>query len=245
MKDGEQSRKDEAEQIQKLWKERIRQGNQRILEMPVDERPREKLLAKGTVALSDLELMAILLGSGTQSCDVFSLSARILEILDSNGSKPNVSDLQKVAGIGPAKAAIVAAAIEFARRRIHPQGFKISNTTDVLSFIRHITANKQEHFVCISLNGANEIFAIRTVTIGLVDRVYVHPREVFADPITDRATAVILAHNHPSGDVTPSEEDKEVTRYMKTAGKFLGIQLLDHIIFSHKDHYSSLENGEI
>jgi DNA repair protein RadC len=153
--------------------------------------------------------------------------------------------LQKIAGVGPGKAGAVVAAMELARRRIHPRGLKISLTTDVLPFVRHIGTYKQEHFICISLNGANEVLAMRTVTIGLVDSVIIHPREVFADPITDRATAVIIAHNHPSEDVTPSEHDKKVTRYLKFAGKLLGIQLLDQIIFSHTAHYSFLENGEL
>ena len=236
---------DQLEQLQQLWEQRIARGEQRIAQMPAAERPREKLLARGPDALSDLELMAILLGSGTQSCDVFSLSARILEVLNHTGSKPEVNELRKIAGIGPSKAATVAAAIEFARRRFHPRDRKISKTTDVLPFIRHISTSKQEHFVCISLNGANEVLENRIVTIGLVDRTYVHPREVFADPLIDRATAVIIGHNHPSGDVTPSEDDKQITQYLKAAGKILGIELLDHIIFTQQDHYSSLENGEL
>lgn len=236
---------DEVQQLQRLWEKRIEEGRQRIADMPADERPREKLLAKGTLALSDLELMAVLLGSGTQSCDVFLLASRILKSLDRNGFQPDVKELQRIPGVGPAKAAIVAAAIEFNRRRINPRGFKITWPTDVLPLILHFGRNKQEHLVCISLNGANEVLHIRTVTVGLVDRVHIHPREVFADPITDRASAVIIAHNHPSDEVTPSEEDKKLTRHLESAGKLLGIQLLDHIIFSHKAHYSFLEHGEL
>jgi len=235
----------QLEQLQRLWEERIEAGGQRIAQIPIDERPREKLMIKGPAALSDLELMAILLGSGTRSCDVFSLAARIVRILNDNNSQPDVKKLLRIDGIGPAKAAIVVAASEFFRRRIYPRGYRISSTTDVLPYIRHISASKQEHFVCISLNAANEVLSTRTVAIGLVDRVTVHPREVFADPITDRATAVIIAHNHPSGDVTPSEDDKKITRYLKAAGKFLGIQVLDHIIFNHNDHYSALEEGDL
>jgi DNA repair protein RadC len=230
--------KDEVKQLQKLREKRSG-------EMPVEKCPRERLLAKGPLALSDLELMAVLLGSGVQSSAVFSLAARILSALDHDSSEQDVKKLQKIARVGPVKAAAVVAAMELARRRIHPRGFRISWPTDVLPYVRHISAFKQEHLVCISLNGANEVLAIRTVTIGLVDRVYVHPREVFSDPITDRATAVIIAHNHPSGYLIPTEDDKKVTQELKSAGKLLGIQLLDHIIFNHKDHYSFLENGEL
>jgi DNA repair protein RadC len=237
--------KDEVQQLQMLWEKRIAEGNQRIERMPVNERPREKLLAKGPFALSDLELMAVMIGTGTQSSDVFPMAARILKALDQIDWQPDVKNLLKIAGVGPGKATAVVAAIELSRRRIHPRGLKISSTIDVLPFVRHLGSYKQEHFVCISLNGANEVLATRTVTIGLVDSVLTHAREVFADPITDRATAVILAHNHPSGDVTPSQDDKKVTRHLSVAGKFLGIQLLDHIIFNHKDHYSFLESGEL
>lgn len=237
--------KDEVRQLEVLWEKRIAEGNQRMDRMPVHERPREKLLAKGPFALSDLELMAVMIGTGTPSSEVFSLAASILKALDQIDWQPEIKSLLKIAGVGPTKAALIVAAIELSRRHIHPRGLKISSTIDVLPFVRHLGTYKQEHFVCISLNGANEVLAIRTVTIGTVDSVLTHAREVFADPITDRATAVILAHNHPSGDVTPSKDDRKVTRYLNVAGKFLGIQLLDHIIFSHKDHYSFLESGEL
>jgi len=104
---------------------------------------------------------------------------------------------------------------------------------------------KQEHFLCISLNGANEVIATRTISVGLVNKTQVHPREVFADPITDRASAIIIAHNHPTGGLAPSKEDIEITMRLKKAGETLGIKLLDHIIFSHKGHYSFLENNDI
>jgi DNA repair protein RadC len=104
---------------------------------------------------------------------------------------------------------------------------------------------KQEHFLCISLNGAYEVIAVRTVSVGLVNKTQVHPREVFADPLTDRATAIIVAHNHPTGNLTPSKEDIAITRQLKSAGEILGIKLLDHIIFSHKGYYSFMENNEL
>jgi DNA repair protein RadC len=145
--------------------------------------------------------------------------------------------------VGPAKATLIAASLEFARRRIRPEGIKIKTPVDVLPLVRHYGDRKQEHFLCISLNGANEIITTRVVSVGLVNKTQVHPREVFADPITDRASAVILAHNHPSGDLTPSKEDILLTRQLKEAGETLGIAVLDHIIFSQKGHYSFLENS--
>lgn len=217
----------------------------RIADIPKLERPREKLLQKGAAALSDLELMAILLGSGTKSHDVLTVADRILKTIDKAGVNPSVNDLMDIEGVGPAKATLISAALEFARRRIRPEGFKISFPPDVLPLIQHYADRKQEHFICISLNGAKEVIAVRTVSVGLVDKTHVHPREVFADPITDRASAIIVAHNHPAGSLTPSTKDVEITERLKAAGHTLGIKLLDHIIFNHKGYYSLLENNEL
>jgi DNA repair protein RadC len=115
----------------------------------------------------------------------------------------------------------------------------------VLPLIRHYADRRQEHFLCVSLNGANEIIATRVVSVGLVNKTQVHPREVFADPITDRASAVIVAHNHPSGSLEPSKEDIDITGQLRSAGEILGIRLLDHVIFNSKGYYSFLEKGLI
>ncbi len=216
-----------------------------IKDLPVCERPREKLQEKGAAALSDLELLAILLGSGTKGHDVMKVAGRILKALDGNPKQPNLQELQQVEGVGLAKATLIAAALEFARRRILPEGLKISTPADVFPLIQHYADRKQEHFICISINGANEVIKSRVVTVGLVNKTQVHPREVFADPIIDRASAIIIAHNHPAGTLTPSTEDKEITAQLKSAGETLGIRLLDHIIFNHMRYYSFLESGEL
>ena len=216
-----------------------------ISDIPESDCPLEKLLQKGAEALSGLELMAILLGRGIKGHDVLTVADRILKALDGNKGQVNLEELQKVEGVGLAKATLIAAALEFARRRIRPEGLKISFPLDVLPLIQHYADRKQEHFLCISINGANEVTTTRVVTVGLVNRLQVHPREVFADPITDRAATIIIAHNHPSGDLIPSKEDTEVTRQLKAAGETLGIKLLDHIIFNNKGYYSFLEHNEL
>jgi len=216
----------------------------RICDIPLQDRPREKLQQKGAQSLSDQELLAILLGSGTRGQDVMSVAKRLLKVLDETSANPMLEELTAIDGIGLAKATLISAALEFARRRIRPEGFKITFPTDVLPLIRHMADRKQEHFLCISLNGANEVIATRTISVGLVNKTQVHPREVFADPITDRATAIIIAHNHPAGNVTPSKDDVEITRKLKDAGETLGIKVLDHIIFSVKGYYSFLENDK-
>jgi len=216
----------------------------KISHIPKLDRPREKLQQKGAEALSDIELLAILLGRGIKGHDVMSVAAQALKILDSNKEKPDIEELKKIEGIGLAKATLIASAIEFARRRIRPEGLRISFPADVLPMIQHYADRKQEHFICISINGANEVIASRVVSVGLVNRTQVHPREVFADPITDRASAIIIAHNHPSGGLTPSKEDIEITKQLKSSGEILGIRLLDHIIFNHNGYYSLLEQGD-
>ena len=210
----------------------------RFEEIPLEDRPREKLIRVGAMALTDHELLAVLLGSGTKGCDVLTLAKRVLTELDTH-RQPSPQDLvSSIPGLGPAKAGVVLAALEFSRRRIAPDGVRIREPADVIPLIRHLADRKQETFVCVSLNGAHEIIATRIVTIGLVNLCQVHPREVFADPITDRACAVVVAHNHPSGDLTPSREDLNVTQRLKDAALILGIKLLDHIIFSQRGFYS-------
>jgi DNA repair protein RadC len=217
----------------------------KIKELPEFERPREKLLKQGAAFLSDQELLAIMLGKGTQKHDVLSLSKKIVKIIDEKGLSFSVNDVTNIEGIGIAKATSIVAAFEFVRRRIKPEGLKIKFPADVLPLIKHYANRKQEHFLCISINGANEVMSVRVVSIGLVNKSHVHPREVFADVLSERASAVIVAHNHPNGDLKPSKEDIHITNQLKEAANILGLDLLDHIIFSAKGYYSFVENDRI
>ena len=214
-----------------------------IHDIPEADRPREKLLRKGAQALSDQELLAVLLGKGTPGLDVMALAAKLARLIDEKGLDVKAEDLLRFEGIGNAKATLILAAIEFARRRIKPEGAKIVTPADLLPHVHHYADRKQEHFLCASINGANEILNIRVVSIGLIDRSPVHPREVFADALSDRAAAVIVAHNHPSGGVEPSQGDIQITAQLKASGEVVGIELLDHIIFNRTGYFSFLENG--
>jgi DNA repair protein RadC len=216
-----------------------------ILDIPEADRPREKLLRKGAAALSDQELLAVLLGKGTPAMDVMTLASKLARLIDGKGLDVKAEDLSQFAGVGDAKATLILAAIEFARRRIKPEGAKISTPADLLPHVRHYADRKQEHFLCASINGANEILNIRVVSIGLIDRSPAHPREVFADALSDRASAVIVAHNHPSGGLDPSSSDITVTAQLKAAGTIVGIDLLDHIIFNRAGYFSFLEAGAL
>ena len=217
--------------------------NKRIDQIPKHDRPREKLVAKGASALNDQELLAVLLGKGTTRMDVMTLAGNLVRVIDEKGLRLRTEDLTAFEGVGEAKATLVIAAIEFARRRIKPEGVKISTPADVLPLIRHFADRKQEHFLSITINGANEVLNVRVVSIGLIDRSPVHPREVFADALTDRASGIIVAHNHPAGSLEPSQSDRDATKQVKQAGEILGIRLLDHIIFDRKGYYSFLEEG--
>ena len=213
----------------------------RITELAEKDRPREKLLEKGADALSDIELLAILLGSGIKGKDVLKVARTLRQRLDKNKENLNVKTLTSIQGIGFAKACQLVAAIEFARRRLLNDLIVVQKAEDVLPLISYIADKKQEYFLCVSLNGANEVVSHRVVTVGLLDRNQVHPREVFVDAIVDRAASVILAHNHPSGALKPSTDDIATTMQLIEAGKILGIPVLDHIIISKKGYVSFME----
>jgi DNA repair protein RadC len=217
-----------------------------ILRMEKESRPRERLTAHGAASLSDHELLTIIIGSGTRERNVQKIAADLLEYLDRKNNNPTLEELLTVKGMGKAKSIQVLAELEFFRRRWQPGKHKIGAPGDVLTLVGHYGDRLQEYFLCLSLNGAHEVIKTRVVSVGLLNRALVHPREVFADPIIDRAAAVIIAHNHPSGNVQPSMEDREVTIRIKAAGETLGVELLDHVVFSATGlYYSFLENGEL
>jgi len=217
----------------------------RIKELPEFSRPREKLKEKGAQSLSDIELIAIILGSGNKEQDVMTLSSKIARLIAENKEQISLEMLSNVEGIGLAKASKILAGFELARRYIVKESIKITDAKDVLPLLNDIAGKQQEYFVCISLNGANEVIEKRIVTVGLLDKSQVHPREVFADVITDRAASVILSHNHPSGELKPSNSDLKIHEQLIEAGKILGIKVLDHIIISKKGYFSFQEEGLI
>jgi len=216
-----------------------------IHDIPEADRPREKLLRKGAKSLSDQELLAVLLGKGTPGMDVMTLASKLARLIDEKGLEVMAEDLWQFEGVGDAKATLILAAIEFARRRIKPEGTRIETPADILPIVRHYADRKQEHFLCATINGANEILNIRVVSIGLIDRSPVHPREVFADAVADRASGIVVAHNHPTGSLEPSAPDLETTKQLQAAGVVIGIALLDHIIFNRTGYFSFLEAGRL
>ena len=214
-----------------------------IKDLPTFNRPREKMAAQGPEALSDQELLAIILGSGVKGKNVFHVARGILQTIDKQRGKIELKSLLAIEGIGLAKACQVIASLEFARRRSAKGLLVIQKAQDVLPLIMPIADKKQEHFLCLSLNGANEVIGNRVVTVGLLNSSQVHPREVFAEVISDRAASVILAHNHPSGVLKPSPEDITINQQLIDAGGILGITVLDHIIITKKGYLSFKEAG--
>ena len=209
-----------------------------IKDMPEHSRPREKLREKGATSLTDEELVAAILGMGTTGIDVRKISWQVAGLIREHREALTLAHLNSVPGMGLAKAAQILSAFELARRYLLKDIVKIESAEDVVPLLAEIAGKLQEHFICITLNGANEVISKRTVTIGLLDKSLVHPRDVFADVITDRAAAVIFAHNHPSGDLQPSDEDLEIQRRLVEAANILGIRVLDHLIVSRKGYFS-------
>ena len=205
----------------------------KMTDRPKDLRPREKLAARGAASLSDYELLMAIIGSGTAQADVTKIARDVRTLITQKGSELTYEDLLGIKSLGPAKATQLMAGFELWRRQFEvPDRPIIDSPEKAVDQLSDIRDKKQEYFVCLTLDGANRLIAKRTITIGTLTSSLVHPREVFADAITDRAASIIVAHNHPSGSLNPSTADLEVTQRLKDSANLLGINLTDHIIFT-------------
>jgi len=211
-----------------------------IKDIPKFDRPREKMDRNGPQALSDIELIAVLLGSGIKGKDVFKVARDILRLAQKDFNGINLETLKNIDGIGLAKASQIMAAIEFSKRFLIKDGIKITCSNDVVKMTEELKNKKQEYFLTFTLDGAHNLIQKRTVFIGTLNQSLVHPREIFADAIADRAAGIIFVHNHPSGSVEPSKEDISITNRLIEVGKLVGINVVDHIIVS-KDGYFSFD----
>jgi len=196
--------------------------------------PREKLERLGTEALRDEELLAVLLRTGYEGRNVLEISKEVLLVHPiAELVEKDFAVLTEIKGVGRAKAAGLVAGFELARRGLN-QGMgiapSISRPSDAVGFLADIKDRKKEHFVALFLNARNQVICREDVSVGSLNASLVHPREVFAPAVGSAAASLILAHNHPSGDVTPSREDIELTRRMVQAGEIMGIEVLDHLI---------------
>jgi DNA repair protein RadC len=207
-------------------------------QIPTAERPREKLQARGAQALSDFELLEAFIGNGSSAADVTYIARRIQKLLEKHGAALCFDQLTTLKGVSTAIASKIISALELARRHLVRDSTPLRTQDDILSRLADIRTRQQEHFVVLSLDGGQRLIAQRTVTIGTLDAVLAHPREVFADAIADRAASVVVAHNHPSGDAHPSQKDITLTQQLAAAGQLRGIALRDHIIVTRHEYYS-------
>jgi DNA repair protein RadC len=215
-----------------------------------EDRPREKLVLKGRSALSDAELIGILIGSGTVSLSAVELSKIILKEVGNDLNelaKLSVKDLQKFKGIGEAKAITIVSALELGRRRKETESskkIKITSSNDVYCLMKpHLLDLQHEEFWVLFLNRSNLVIKKQAISIGGVTGTVADPKIIFKAALENIACSIILVHNHPSGNIMPSESDKQLTRKMKQAGEYLEIPVLDHVIFTDNKYYSFADEG--
>ncbi|MCI9585120.1 MAG: DNA repair protein RadC [Bacilli bacterium] len=223
----------------------------KIKDLPINDRPRERLINKGVQSLSDEELLSIVLKTGTKD-----VSAKVLamELLKKIGTIQNLKNigfhaLTQIKGIGTAKACLILAIQELNRRMNIKQDkivdVKITTPEVVYDYYKNIVNEYQEYFYCLYLDSNKKVLSEKLLFMGTVNESMVHPRDVFKEAYLVNATAIICVHNHPTGDVRPSKEDVIVTDRLNEIGYLMGIKLVDHVIVSKNKYYSFLENGKI
>ncbi len=221
--------------------------NFKIKDLPLSERPREKLKTQGAKSLSDVELLSILFRTGTKDYSAKDLATNLLKEIDNLANLQDLSYnyLISLKGIKDAKALTLLAAIELGQRlalKVN-QPTKITTSTDVYELLKYEIVNlKQEKLFAIFLNTKNEVISYQAIFTGTQNQSITHPREIFHAAIKHNAVKIIIAHNHPSGNVTPSQEDIAFTNQLKEASLLLQIPLLDHVILGNTNFYSFLEH---
>ena len=215
----------------------------RIKDIPKIERPREKLMQYGPARLSNSELLALLLRSGRKGENVLTLANRVLrKYKGENIPSLSYNELRQFPGMGPAKACEIVACFELGKRLLKGKasGFFLK-PEDVCKELKDICGHKKEHFIIFFLDSRNQEIKREVISVGSLNANLVHPREVFEPAIKNLAAQVLLAHNHPSGDLEPSEDDLALNKRLVEAGKILGIEVIDHIVISKSGYFSFKE----
>lgn len=214
----------------------------KLKDLPKIERPREKLEKYGPERLSDVELLALFIGSGIKGKGVMELSRDILKQIQKIGAT-NIKreNLEKISGLGKAKISQILAMIEFGQRLNKNQGVIVNSPDDVWKLCVDVHDSKKEHFIVFYLNTCNQLIKRKIISIGTLNANLVHPREVFEPALKCSAAQIIVAHNHPSGNTKPSEDDQEITNRLVEAGKMMGIEIMDHIIVAKNSKFSFKE----
>jgi len=215
-----------------------------IHDLPIIERPREKLMRYGTSKLSDQELLAIIFGSGNKKNNVMQISEKVMRFIKTMEIENLVfANFNEVSGIGPEKICKLIACIELGKRLLQAKKSKIYlSPKEVWEELKDIRNNKKEHFIIFFLDARSQEIKREVISIGTISKSIVHPREVFEPAVRYLASHIILAHNHPSGTLTPSEADIQITKRLSQAGAIMGIEILDHIVVTATDFYSLKEN---
>lgn len=214
---------------------------QKMSEKYLADRPREKLRRLGPAALSDLELLQAMVGSGNAQADVLTISRHLLDLFNQHDPEIDYAQLSQIMGLGPTKICNILAAFELAQRYLQPSVQPVIDSPEsAVAQFANIRHKAQEYLALLTLDGANRLIQRHIVSIGTLTASLVHPREIFAPAIADRAAAVILAHNHPSGNLTPSAADRATTTRIQQVGELVGIPLSDHIIVTKNDWRSIL-----
>ena len=223
-----------------------------IKEWAPDDQPREKMMSKGKTALSNAELLAILLRIGKEGMSAVDVARTLLDSVDNNLitlSNLTIADLTEHPGIGEAKAITIMAALELGKRR---RGAEANLPTEVKDskdsferFLPYIDDPRQEHFLVMYLNQSNHALKVECISNGGTTNVIADPKVIFKNALTLNATCIVLGHNHPSGNPRPSEEDRLLTKKLVAAGKLLDINVIDHIIIGNERYYSFRDHGEM
>ncbi|PYF08872.1 RadC family protein [Ureibacillus chungkukjangi] len=220
-----------------------------IRDVHVEDRPRERLIRQGAQSLSNQELIAILLRTGSKQESVLTLANRVLTYFEKlhELKHATIEEIMSIKGIGEAKAVQLLAAVELGRRLSQKQvddRFTIRSPQDAATYLMpEMSSLQQEHFVVLFLNVKNQVMHKQTIFIGSLNSSIVHPREIFREAVKRSAASIICSHNHPSGNATPSPEDIEVTKRLQEAGYIIGIELIDHVIIGDHQFISLKEKG--
>lgn len=218
----------------------------KIKDIPIHERPREKMVEKGATNLKDKELLAILFRIGRKGKSAIEVADEVLKKYPMKQLlKMSLGDLIKIDGIDTAKACALLSAFEITKRAMEVEDNNLPtllSAKDAVAQLQELRNAKKEHFVVLYLNARNQLVHKETISVGTINVSIVHPREVFKPAIEHLSVGVIIAHNHPSGETEPSEEDLKLTNRLEEAGKLMGIEIIDHVIIT-KDNFKSIKDN--
>lgn len=215
-----------------------------ILSLPSHERPREKLIKSGSAHLTDIELISIILGSGIRDKNVLQLASQVLQVLQSDSTKGEslYKKLISIKGIGDSKACTLSAIFEIVKRSASAKVAKIGTPKEIYHLLNDYAHKRREHFVVVYLNKTREVISKSVLAIGSDNRACIGIKDIFQEALLQRATMVVLAHNHPSGNIKPSSQDIKITQRIVRAGELLDIQVMDHIILTKSEYFSFYQN---